>query len=196
MTAPGFINRLQAWLPLAPLLVLLAGTYWLDQQVKPLPSAPDYSKRHDPDYILDNFAAMTLNQQGAPRFLVDARKMEHYPDDDSTTLERPHFFSLYADSPPISISARNGEISRDGDDIFLRNAVRIVREADATQSEMTVVTNYLHVVPDRDMADTVSPIKLSDAHTEISAVGMKLNYRTRQIKLLDQVRSKHDPAKN
>ena len=196
MTNPEFINRLQAWLPLAPLLVLLAGTYWLDQQVQPLPNVPDYSKRHDPDYILDNFAAMTLNQEGKPRFLVDARKMEHYPDNDITVLEAPHLFSLYADSPPVSITAKSGEISKNGDEILLRNAVRIVREANARQSEMTVATNYLHVIPDRHIAETGSPITLSEAHTEISAVGMKLNYKTREIRLLAQVRSKHDPAKD
>jgi lipopolysaccharide export system protein LptC len=196
MTNLGFINRLQAWLPLAPLLVLLGGTYWLDQQVQPLPNKPDDARRHDPDYILDNFSAMSLNEQGAPRVLVAARKMEHYPDDDSTVLEDPHVYSLYANSPPISISAQNGEISKDGDRVILRDGVRIVRDADARQSEMTVSTNYLRVLPDRDIADTDSPITLSDAHTVINAVGMKLNYRTREITLLAQVRSRHDPAKD
>ncbi len=196
MTNASLLDRLQAWLPLVPLLVLLGGTYWLNQQVLPLPPKPDTSKRHDPDYIVSNFSATTLNQHGAPRYVIDAKKMEHYPDDDSTRLEEPHMFSLYADAPPISITAQLGEVSKNGDEVFLRDGVRIVREASATQSALVATTSYLHVVPDRDTADTDRPITLTDAHSTTSAVGMQLDAKARQIKLLAQVRGQYDQVRD
>lgn len=195
MTTPSLLDRVQAWLPLAPLLVLLGGTYWLSQQVLPLPPKPDDSKRHDPDYIVRNFSATTLNQQGAPRYIVDAQKMEHYPDDDSTHLEEPHLYSLYADAPPVSIAAKTGQISKNGNEVFLHDEVRVVREASATQSEMVVTTNYLHVIPDRDFAETDRPITVKDAHSVTSAIGMKLDARAREIKLLAQVRGQYDAVR-
>ncbi len=195
MNYTRFLDRLQAWLPLAPLLVLLAGTYWLSQQVLPLPPKPDDSKRHDPDYIVTNFSATTLNAQGAPRYVVDAQKMEHYPDDDSTHLEEPHLFSLYANAPPISISAKVGEISKNGNDVYLHDSVQVVREASATQDEMVVTTSYLHVVPDRDWADTDRPITLKDPHHVTTAVGMQLDGMARELKLLGQVRGEYEPVK-
>lgn len=194
MTTP--LQRLREWSPLVPLLLLLAATYWLNQQVQPLPPKPDNSKRHAPDFIISAFSATTLNEHGMPRFLISAQKMVHYPDDDSTHLDEPKLSSFNAGRPPVHAFARQGEVSSKGDEIFLRDEVKLVRAASATQSEMTLTTAYLHVVPDQDLADTDRPITLVDARSTLRAVGMRFDNKTRVVKLLAQVRSEYDPAKN
>ena len=108
MTTP--LQRLREWSALLPLLLLLAATYWLNQQVQPLPPKPDRSKLHDPDFIISKFSATTLNEQGVPRFLVSAQKMMHYPDDDSTLLDEPQLSSFNAGLPPVYAFARQGEV--------------------------------------------------------------------------------------
>jgi len=185
-------QRLRAWSPLLPLLLLLGATYWLNQQVQPLPPKSDDSKRHDPDFIVSKFSATTLNEQGAPRFILSAEKMVHYPDDDSTHLDAPQLSSLHPGQPSVYTSARQGEISRKGDEVFLRDGVKLVRAADATQSEMILTTSYLHAVPDLGLMDTDRPITMTDAHNVIHAVGMKFDNQARVIKLLAQVRSQHE----
>ena len=190
------LQRLREWSPLLPLLLLLAATYWLNQQVQPLPSKQDTSKRHDPDFIISKFVATTLNEQGMPRFLMSAQNMVHYPDNDSTHLDVPQLSSLYADRPAVYTSSRRGEVSSKGNEVFLRDEVKLVRAASATQSEMTITTSYLHIVPDRDWADTGLPITLVDAHNIINAVGMQFDNKARIVNLLAQVRSRHEPAKN
>ena len=193
MTTP--LQRLREWSALLPLLLLLAATYWLNQQVQPLPPKPDRSKLHDPDFIISKFSATTLNEQGVPRFLVSAQKMMHYPDDDSTLLDEPQLSSFNAGRPPVYAFARQGEVSSKGDEIFLRDEVKLVRAASATQSEMTFTTPYLHVIPDRDLADTDRPVTMADAHNSVHAVGMQFDNKARKMKLLAQVRSQLDPAK-
>ncbi len=193
MRNAGFIGWLQGWLPLLPLIVLLAGTYWLNQQVLPLQPHPDYRARHDPDYIVNSFSATMLDERGAPHFLVAAQKMQHFPDDDTTYLDEPRLTYPYLNQPPVHVSATRGEVSHNGDEIFLRDAVRIVREASTTQSEMVVTTSYLHAVPDRDIADTDQPITLIDARTEVNAVGMQLDTKTRELKLLSHVKGEYEP---
>ena len=194
MTTP--LQRLREWSPLLPLLLLLAATYWLNQQVQPLPPKPDSSKRHDPDFIISKFVATTLNEQGLPRFLMSAKKMVHYPDDDSTHLEEPQLSSLYPDRPAVYTSSRRGEVSSKGDEVFLRDEVKLVRMPGPTQSEMAITTAYLHVVPDRDWADTDLPITLVDAHNIVNAVGLQFDNKARMVKLLAQVRSRYEPAEN
>lgn len=195
MTSP-FLHRLREWSPLLPLLLLLAATYWLNLQVQPLQPKPDSSKRHDPDFIISKFSATTLNEQGVPRFLMSAQKMVHYPDDDSTHLDEPQLSSFNTGLPPVYTSARQGEVSSKGDEIFLRDEVKLVRAASAAQSEMTFTTTYLHVIPDRDLADTDRPITMMDAYNTVNAVGMQFDNKARVVKLLSQVRSRHEPAKN
>lgn len=194
MTEHHLIERLRAWSALLPLLALLAGTYWLSQQVLPLPPSPDYKARHDPDYIVNNFSAVTLGMQGAPRFLLAAKQMEHYPDDDTTYLQEPRLTSPYVDKPPVHISANKGEVSHNGDEVFLHDDVVILRDASATQSAMKITTSYLHVIPDDEKADTDRPLAMTEARGSITAVGMKLDSKARVIKLLAQVRSEYEPA--
>lgn len=191
-THPSTLDRLRAWSALLPLLFLLAAAYWLNQQVQPLAAKPDSSKRHDPDFIVKNFSAATLNEQGTPRFMIAAKKMLHYPDDDSTHLEDPQLTSISPDRPALYASASNGSISGRGDEVFLRGNVRITRAASARQSELVFTTTYLHVIPDRELAETDQPVTIIDAHNRINAIGMQLDNKTRVIKLLAQVRSEHD----
>ena len=190
MTSP--LQRLREWTPLLPLLLLLAATHWLNQQVRPLPEKPDSSKRHDPDFVVSRFAATTLDEQGKQRFLLSAQKLVHYPDDDSTHMDEPRLTSLSVDKPPVYTSAKLGKLSSKGDEVFLHDNVKIVRAASATQSEMVVTTAYLHVIPDLDLADTGHPVTMVDARNIVHAVGMRFDNKARVVKLLAQVRSQHE----
>ena len=191
----SFSSRARQWLPLFPLLGLLGATYWLNQQVRPEPAKLDRSNRHDPDAIVENFSATKLDEQGVPSFIMAAKKMLHYPDDDSTLLELPRVTLLSPTLPTIHAIARQGNISGKGDEIFLQNDVEVLREAGKRQDELTLQTEYLHIIPDQNLTRTDRAIKLVSAHTTIQAVGMEMNNKTRILKLLAQVRSEHAPAK-
>ncbi|OIR02166.1 lipopolysaccharide-assembly, LptC-related [mine drainage metagenome] len=193
MFVSRFIDKARAWLPLLPLLLLLAATYWLNQQVQPL--APLQSQlRHDIDYSVDNFTAVTLNPQGQPRYTLAAEKLWHYPDDDSTHLQMPKITSLYANRPPTLTTAQTGMISSKGDDVYLYDDVNIFRPASGDIGEQRFVTGYLHVIPDRDWAETNQSIVMTSRHDIIRAVGMELDNKARTVRLLSNVRANHEPV--
>ena len=189
------MGRLLNWLPLVPLLILMAATYWLDSQVRSTDTAAKKNLRHDPDYVVDNFTATTLDEQGKIRFVMSAKKMWHYPDDDTTHLEAPRLESMTAEHPPLRMSALNGELSSKGEEIFLRNDVIIVRPAYAGKSEMTFNTDYLRVVPHKNIADSDQSVTVTDARATLHAIGMELDYNTHTIKFLSRVKSEYEPPK-
>jgi len=176
-----------------PLIALLGVTYWLNQQVQPGPAATDSNKRHDPDAIVENFSATNLNEQGVPSFIMAAKKMLHYPDDDSTTLEEPRITMLSPGQPAIHASAKSATISSKGDEVFLHDDVEVQREASKRQDGFKLQTEYLRIVPDRNLADSDRAVTLVDAHNIVHATGMELDNKTRTLKLLSQVRSDHVP---
>jgi lipopolysaccharide export system protein LptC len=188
------VSRVRHWLPLLPLFVLLAATYWLNQQVLPEPAKPEY-KRHDPDAIMENFSATNLNEQGVPDFVMAATKLMHYPDDDSTTVDEPRITMLSPGQPALHATAEHGTISSKGNDVFLRDNVKVLREAGAKQDQMTLQTQYLHIIPDQDLAKTDRAVTIVDAHSIVHATGMELDNKTRTLKLLSQVRSEYVPNK-
>jgi lipopolysaccharide export system protein LptC len=175
-------------------LLLLAATYWLNKQVRP-PVPSNANLRHDPDYVINNFTATTLDDQGKPRFTISAQKMWHYPDDDSTHLEAPQLISMLAGTPPISTSALRGTVSSKGDEVFLYDDVLIVRPAYANHGKQTFSTNYLHITPDKDTADTGHLVTMVTASATMQAVGMELDNKARTVKLLSRVKSTYEPVK-
>ena len=191
----NFAARARYWLPLLPLFGLVGVTYWLNQQVQQEAAKPDNGKRHDPDAIIENFSAVRMNQQGVPRFFMNAKKMQHFPDDDSTELDAPQLTTLSAERPPIHIFAQFGLVSSKGDEVFLHRKVRVVREASADRDELTLLTEYLHVVPDQDLANTDQAVTITDAHNTTHATGLEMDNKARTIKLLAQVKSEHVPTK-
>lgn len=193
MTTPHLLERLRAWSALVPLLALLGATYWLNRQVLPLPPAPNYKARHDPDVIISDFSAVALNDSGSPHYLLAAREMKHYPDDNSTDLIEPRLTNPFRNAPPLHISADHGTVTRNGDEIILRDNVVIVRDASAKRGPMRITTSYLHVVPDDETADTDRKVTITTDHSVTTAKGLKLNSATRVLKLLAQVRTRYDP---
>ena len=186
-----FASRARYWLPLLPLLGLLGFTYWLNQLARTEEGKPESGKRHDPDAIVENFSAIKLNEQGAPQFILAAKKMIHYPDDDSTTLEAPHLTSLSAVRQAIHATARRGIVSSKGNEVFLHEDVEVLREAGALQNELRIHTEYLHLVPDHDWAETDRIVTIIEDHNTVQATGMEMDHRARTLKLLAGVKSEY-----
>jgi lipopolysaccharide export system protein LptC len=185
--------KARAWLPLLPLILLLLATYWLNLQVQPLAQVQS-QQRHDVDYVVDHFSAVTLSLQGQPRFTLSAEKLWHYPDDDTTHLQMPRLTSLYADRPPTVTTAQTGKVSSQGDDVYLYDEVRVVRPAADGIGEQRFATDYLHVVPDRDWAETDQSVVMTNPNNTLRAVGMELDNKARTAKLLSRVRATHEPV--
>jgi lipopolysaccharide export system protein LptC len=190
----NLFERMRAWLPLLPPLLLLAGTYWLNQQVLPIPAKSDSGQRHDIDYSVHNLSTVTMDENGQARHVMTTEKMWHYPDDDTTHLQSPRMVSLRSDRAPMVIWADTGKISSHGEEVFLYNNVKVIRLDNGEQAAMEFSTDYLHVLPDKDQADTDQPVTLVTSHDTIHAVGMTLDNKARLVNLLSKVRATHEPV--
>lgn len=186
-------ERLRSWSPLIPLLLLLAGTYWLNQQVQPIAPKPDDSSRHDIDYSVENLSSVTLDEHGQARYLMTTEKMWHYPDDDTTYLQNPHFISLHANSWPVIMSSLTGRVSSHGNEVFLYDNVKVDRLPDLEKDQLSFRTEYLHVLPDKDQADTDHPVTVTTQRDTINATGMTLDNTLQTAHLLSNVRATHVP---
>lgn len=181
-------DRVTAMFPFLLLASLAGLTFWLDQAVQ-LPVATNgIAKRHDPDYFVDGLSALKMSPQGQITYTLSADKMLHYPDDDTTRLSNPRWVSLGAGKAPVTITAEQAVVSSNGENVYFENNVRVVREPSGKQSRLVLETNFLHVIPDLDIAKTDRPVKITDANTVVNAVGLELNSETRVLKLLSNVK--------
>ena len=187
------LARLTSWFPFLLLAGLAALTFWLDRMVQLAPGAPQALSRHDPDYMVDKLKAARTNENGIVIYTLDAERMIHYPDDDTTHLTAPRFVSLRAKQAPVTITAREGLVSSNGENVYFKNDVKVTRAAYADRSEMVMRTTYLHIIPDDNIARTDQPVTIQDAAAVVHAVGLELNNETRVLRLFSNVRGTYDP---
>jgi lipopolysaccharide export system protein LptC len=194
---PSQLDRLVSWSPLLLLGSLAALTYWLDAQIQA--QVPrDGTTRHDPDIIIENFRAVNLDEQGRPQQVLRAREARHFPDDGTTAFKDPRLELTYAGRPRFVVSATAGRISGDRENAYFEGNVRAVRDADRgpdgrTTGPITVTTEYLHVMPKEDKAQTDKAVTIEEPRGIIRATGLVLNDRNKTVQLRANVRGTIEP---
>ena len=188
------MNRLSQFFPLLLLAVLASLTLWLDQAVQESDRTAE-NQHADPDFIVDNLVARRLDTSGNVKHTLYATRMTHFPHDDSTVLASPRLVSSTSRAP-TTITSRTARVSSGGDNVYFEDNVRVSRAAYEDRSEMVLETEFLHVIPDENIARTDRPVTITDAHTVATAICLELNSETRIAKFLSNFRGTyHDPAR-
>ncbi len=186
--------RPSSWLPLGVLAMLVALTWWLDQLVQPEGARAKAAGRHDPDLIVENFRARKYGEDGRTLYTLAARKMVHYPDDDSAVLDRIGFEAFEPRQPRVTVSSDRGRLLEGGDKVWFEGNVVLVREADGKYEASRLTTDRLLVLPDTGVARTSSPVLLENPSARVEASGLELNNQERTLRL-DRVRATYRPRR-
>lgn len=179
--------------PLALLSMLALLTLWINKAVQPTAPKLDGSSRHDPDYVVNNFVTTQTDIHGELRYKLAATEMKHFPDDDSSTLVRPHYIQFATDKPYTQVEGARGTVSSNGEEVELFDRVKVTRPAFAGKGEMTVETDYLNILPNEDIVKTDSPLVIRQApKTIIYATGMLYEKKLKTVTLLHKVRAHYE----
>jgi lipopolysaccharide export system protein LptC len=178
--------------PLGVMLALALLTFYLERTVRD-EDAPTALRRHDPDYFVVNFTTTTYNGEGAVESVMSAERMVHYPDDDTTELFAPRMMQAKPREPRFSVSAERGQLSRDGDEIFLYGDVLLVRDASAERPEARMSTEFLHVLRDRSLVRTDRVVKIVEGGLSLTGRGMEYNNASRELLLRSDVVARFGP---
>src|SRR5258706_415629 len=175
--------RPTTWLPLAALALLVGLTLWLNQLVQAPVARADGSKRHDPDLFVDNFNAKKLGEDGAVLYTLTAKKMVHYPDDDSAHLESVTLEACEPKQPRMTLTADRGRLEQKGERVWVEGHVVITRDADAKNESARLMTDTMLVLPDEGIARTSSEVTMDSRSSHTVASAMELDNKARTLKL-------------
>jgi len=197
--ARSFLDRATAWSPVLLLGALAALTYWLDAQVQPPAPRRDGSERHDPDIYVEGFRAITLDPQGRPTQSIAGKTARHFGDDQTTEFTEPMLSQTEPDKPAFRITALQGKLSGDRKEVFFTGNVHAVRDAgpaapgEAPVGPVTVITEYLHVVPDAQTESTDKAVTIEEPRGIIKSVGLELDNKAKTLKLKARVQGTLQP---
>ena len=181
--------------PLLLLSMLALLTFWINKTVQPSPPKIDGSSRHDPDYIMSNFVTKQTDINGNLHFQLAAVEMRHFPDDDSTYLQRPRYTQFTIGKAPTQVEALRGIVSADGEKVELFGNVKITRPAFAGKGESTLDTDHLNIFPNQDIVRTESPVIIRQApKTVVYGTGMLYEKKLGTVTLFHKVRAHYEKS--
>ncbi len=183
------LTRSPIFFPLVLAILMAVITFWINLTVEQQGPKIDGSTRHDPDYTMNNFVTTKTDNTGKLRYVLAAAEMLHYPDDDSTVLQRPRYTQYTINKPYTQIEALRGYVSSNGEEIELVDNVKVLRQAFEGKGEMQVLTEKLIILPNQELAKTDSAVLIKQApKTVIRAKGMVFDKKNQTIKLFNRVK--------
>ena len=180
-----------AWTALG-FVILGAVTFWLWQYLEEDDGVAQTARPHEPDYYIEDMIRNTLDETGALKNVLYADLVTHYPDDDSTELEKPRMEIYNGSSDPWYVIAESGWVSSGSEVVLLHGEVEIWRLNDAGEREFEVLTSELRVLPAEQYAETDHPATITSETTITKTIGMRANFAHDRLELLKQVRSRHE----
>lgn len=130
------------------LLLATLSSWWLSRKAaEPQVLAP-VAARHVPDYSIDRFTAVALDERGKPRYRLIAERLVHYADDGSTDIDQPYLVH-YGEGAPVHARAIKGRMPASGAEILMRGDVRVSREGDPNSTALEITADRMRIVLDR-----------------------------------------------
>ncbi len=124
---------------------------WMQLGVLEQPAPPvDVTERHDPDYYIENFTAYGVDQTGQRKYVLEAERMVHYPDDNTALLDKPHVIQYESGRGPKHVYADSGWMSMDGDEVLMTGNVRVIRAEGEGTAPAVTTTDKLHINLEED----------------------------------------------
>jgi lipopolysaccharide export system protein LptC len=166
-----------------------AFAWWLQRDgTTPVSEEPAGERR--PDYTVDNFTAVQMDELGEPYRRLTAIELRHFADDDSSELTSPSLTLFVESGPPWLVRSETAWISGDRNLIRLDGEVLIDREAGETTRPVHLKTRELLLKRKEDYAVTDQPVRITsglDWTTSDAGAEIWLEKKLR-VKLLGRVR--------
>jgi len=187
---PGQLTKLPS---IAAGFVLMAGSWWLAQQLGPADEQAVKLQPGKVDYYTRGLKRTVMDIDGNPKEYLVTDEMVHYDQEDKAELEAP-IMTLYAkDGPPWVIHSETATIPGDSDFIFLNGNVLVLRDANNEGRTMRIETTNVRAQPNQDYAETDEDIRVISPPDYMSGTGATINFGNElKYKILGNVRRKHE----
>lgn len=176
------------------IIAAVSALWWLDTLRAPeeRPEVPA-AERHEPDHYFTGFRLRAHDGVGAPRYLLDGRRLVRYADDGSGEVSAPRLRYSPPGAPPWNITGERGTLAADGGRVDIDGDVVMTR-APGGRDAVTIRTARMTVFTDAGRAQTDRPVTVDGAGWHVAAVGMTTLLGPDLIELHRDVRGRYEPG--
>lgn len=150
------------------------------------------------DYVLHDFELVALDANGQESFTLRAPRLVREPGKQSMMLDTPLFLLPDSEQPDLNkqywqIRAQSGWVSADGNELRLRDDVRVNSPPQARKVAMN--TEQLNVYPDKKLATSAVAVTITQPGSILRGRGLETNLASKHYLLKSQVRTHYVPQR-
>ncbi|MBB3921748.1 lipopolysaccharide export system protein LptC [Xanthomonas arboricola] len=170
---------------------VISGWSAWQQRARPVAAATDDARA---DYVLRDFELIALDKEtGKESMTLRAPEMHRNRADRTSEVTTPVFLLPDNTNQPWTLRSKIGWISPTGDELRLRGDVEGDSPTGGATPPTTFRTQSLDVFPKQNLAKTAAPVSMSRPGIMQSGVGFEADLKSRQYKLLSQVKTRYEP---
>lgn len=140
-----------------------------------------------PDYVLEDFELVALDEQGQESFTLRAPLLERDPDAKTLDIVTPLFLipaGKDARGGPWEVRSKTGWVSADGDELRLRGDV-VADSTGADGRPVTMASQQLNVFPKAKRATSAVAVTLTQPGLTIHGRELEAHLDTKRVLLQD-----------
>ncbi len=173
---------------LAIILAIIAGfSYWTLDKLTDDDVTKLSKLAHYPDYYMENFTTLTMNQDGTPKNRLNAEYMAHYPDDNTSELHEPELEIYRQDKQPIYVESDMGWVTSNNDVILLSGNVYLHQNDNNGELKLELITEDARVLVDQKYAETDKAATLISKKSTTTSIGMRAYLQEQRMEFLNNV---------
>jgi lipopolysaccharide export system protein LptC len=160
-----------------------AGSGWLMKRISSTEPTAAVSDQLDPDYYMEDFTTISMDENGQPASRLYAVYMEHNPVDDTLELYEPNLEVYRGESDPLRITADKGWVTNNNEVILLRGKVRMWIENASGQVTLNVDTTEVLLL--EEYAETDQNATIVAKRTTVKGRGIRAHFDDNRLEILD-----------
>lgn len=174
-----------------------AGSSWLMNRMDRTDPAPLSGDRLDPDYYMEDFTTISMDENGRPASKLYAVYMEHNPVDDTLELYEPALEIYRSNTNPLKITADKGWVTDNNEVILLRGKVRMWIENPAGEVDLDVQTAEVRVLLLEEYAETDQNATIVAKRATVTGRGVRAHFDENRLEILNHEQTTiSPPARN
>lgn len=183
----------ERWKLIVVLIVVAGFSYWALEKLTEDDATKLNKLAHYPDYYMENFTTLTMNQDGTPKNRLNAVYMAHYPDDNTSELHKPELEIYHVDRPPIMVTADNGWVTSNNDVILLSGNVYLHQNDEFGNLKVELIAEDARVLVDQKYAETDKAATLITKRSLTNSIGMRAYLQEQRMEFLSNVQTTIEP---
>jgi lipopolysaccharide export system protein LptC len=183
----------ERWKLISILLVIAGFSYWALDMLTEGDAIKLNELAHYPDYYLENFTTLTMNEDGTPKNRLRAVYMSHYQDDNTSELHKPELEIFRVDRPSIMITADNGWVTSNNDVILLSGNVYLHQDDELGNLKVELIAEDARVLVDKKYAETDKAATFITKRTVTNSIGMRIYFQEQRMEFLSNVQTTVEP---